>query len=81
MQQDTRFPDLAGQQLIGQWFAPRSGRETRQAIQERGVELRDELETAADGARKRIEGESLDESIQAGKAQARRFQETTAHRR
>src|SRR5260221_14022289 len=63
------------------WFAPRSGRETRHVIQERGAELRDDLEGVADETRKRIEGESLDDSIQAGKAQARRFQETATYRR
>jgi len=58
------------------WFAPQSGAETRQDIQEAGTELRDDIEQAAVDARRRIEGESIEESIQAGKAEARRFQES-----
>jgi hypothetical protein len=48
------------------WFAPRSGEETRQ-----------EIEQAALDVRRRVEGESVHESIQAGKAEARRFQQIT----
>jgi hypothetical protein len=48
------------------WFAPRSGEETRQ-----------EIEQAALDVRRRVEGESIHESIQAGKAEARRYQQLT----
>ena len=48
------------------WFAPRSGEETRQ-----------EIEQAAIDVRRRVEGESIHESIQAGKAEARRFRQLT----
>jgi len=57
------------------WFAPQSGRETRQEIQEKGVELRDDIEKVASDARRRVEGESLDDSIREGKEEARRYQE------
>ena len=59
------------------WFAPQSGMETRHEIQERGTEIRDDIEQAATEARRRIEGESVDDAIRMGKAEARRFQETT----
>ena len=40
------------------------------------VELRDDIGHAATETRRRIEGESIEESIQTGKAEARRFQES-----
>src|SRR5258708_29807357 len=58
------------------WFAPQSGEETRHEIEERGNELREEIEQVATDARRRVEGESIEESMQAGKAEARRYQET-----
>ena len=58
------------------WFAPQSGAETRHEIEERGNELREEIEQTAAEARRRVEGESIEELMQAGKAEARRFQET-----
>lgn len=58
------------------WFAPQSGAETRQEIQEAGNEIRDDIEQAATDARRRIDGDSIEESIRAGKAEARRYQET-----
>jgi gas vesicle protein len=58
------------------WFAPQSGAETRQELQERGNELRDDIEQAAADTRRRIEGDSVEESIRMGKAEARRYQET-----
>ena len=57
------------------WFAPQSGQETRHEIQEKGGELRDDIEKAAADARRRVEGESLDDSIREGKQEARRYQE------
>src|SRR5579859_3430047 len=57
------------------WFAPQSGQETRHEIQEKGVEFRDDIEKVAADARRRVEGESLDESIREGKEEARRYQE------
>ncbi len=57
------------------WFAPQSGEATRREIQERSNELRDEIDQVTTDARRKIEGESIDEAIQYGKAEARRFQE------
>src|SRR5215471_15093719 len=57
------------------WFAPQSGRDTRHEIQEKGGELRDDIEKVAADARRRVEGESLDDSIREGKEEARRYQE------
>ncbi len=51
--------------IMAIWFAPQSGEATRH-----------DLEQAANDARQKIEGESLSDAIQAGKAEARRFQET-----
>jgi hypothetical protein len=48
------------------WFAPRSGEETRQEIEQTALDVR-----------RRVEGESIHESIQAGKAEARRFRQIT----
>ncbi len=48
--------------IVALWFAPRSGKE-----------LREEVEQSADELRRRIEGESVEESIQAGKAEARKL--------
>ena len=56
------------------WFAPQSGQETRQEIQEKGGELRDDIEKAAADARRRVEGDSLEDSIREGKEEARRYQ-------
>jgi len=49
------------------WFAPQSGAETRQEIEERGNELREEIGQVATEARRRVEGESIEESMRAGK--------------
>ena len=51
--------------IVAIWFAPQSGESTRH-----------DLEQAANEARQRIEGESIQDAMQAGKAEARRFQET-----
>jgi gas vesicle protein len=61
--------------VVAMWFAPQSGSETRHEIKERSTEIVDEIEHAATDARRRIEGESVDEAIQMGKAEARRYQE------
>ncbi len=61
--------------VAGLWFAPRSGEETRREIQERGNELRDEIEQVTTEARRKLEGESIDDAMEYGKAEARRFQE------
>jgi gas vesicle protein len=60
---------------VAMWFAPQSGTETRHEIKERSTEFVDEIEHAAADARRRIEGESVDEAMQMGKAEARRYQE------
>ena len=44
------------------WYAPKSGNDVRRDLEERGTALRQQ-----------IEGESLDEAIRAGKAEARQF--------
>jgi len=81
-QDDELGPFLIGAMIGGLvgavaafWFAPQSGRATRHDIQEKGVELRDDIEKVAEDARRRVEGESLDESIREGKEAARRYQE------
>ncbi len=51
--------------LIALWFAPRSGEATRH-----------EIENTAQEVRRRVEGESLQDAIEAGKAEARRLQQT-----
>jgi gas vesicle protein len=51
--------------IVALWFAPRSGKE-----------LREEVEQSADELRRRIEGESVEESIQAGKAEARKLNQS-----
>jgi gas vesicle protein len=60
---------------VAMWFAPQSGTETRHEIKERSTEIVDDIEHAAADARRRIEGESVDEAMQMGKAEARRYQE------
>jgi gas vesicle protein len=62
------------------WFAPQSGEETRREIQERGNDLRDEIEHVTDDARRKIEGDSIDEAMEYGKAEARRYQEANRMR-
>jgi gas vesicle protein len=62
------------------WFAPQSGEETRREIQERGEELRDEIEHVTTEARHKIEGDSIDEAMEYGKAEARKFQEVNRMR-
>jgi gas vesicle protein len=47
------------------WFAPQSGEETRR-----------EIEHAAEDVIHRVEGESIEDSLQAGREEARRFQRT-----
>ena len=44
------------------WYSPKSGDEVRRELEQRGSTLRQQ-----------IEGESVDEAIQAGKAAARQF--------
>ena len=51
--------------IVAIWFAPQSGEATRH-----------DIEQAANEARQKIEGESISDAMQAGKAEARRFQET-----
>lgn len=62
------------------WFAPQSGKETRQDIQEKVEDVRGDIEqtiehTAKD-VRQRIEGESIADTLESAKAEARRYQET-----
>ncbi len=59
--------------VLAIWYAPRSGRELRRLLQGRRRELLDELEQTAAQVRRQIEGESVVESIEAGKAEARRL--------
>jgi len=62
------------------WFAPQSGEQTRHEIQERGEELRDEIEHVTAEARHKIEGDSIDDAMAYGKAEARRFQDASRMR-
>jgi gas vesicle protein len=62
------------------WFAPQSGEETRREIQDRADDLREDIEQVTNEARRRVEGESIDEAMQYGKAEARKFQETARYR-
>jgi gas vesicle protein len=57
------------------WFAPQSGRKTRHEIQTKSQELVEGIEHVAEDARQKIEGESINDSIAEGKAEARRYQE------
>ncbi len=59
--------------LVAIWYAPRSGRDLRRLLQGRRRELVGEVEQAAAQVRRQIEGESVVESIEAGKAEARRL--------
>jgi len=51
--------------VLAFWYAPQSGEQTRQ-----------EIEQAAQDAIHKVEGESIEESLQAGRDEARRFQQT-----
>jgi len=51
--------------IAAMWYAPQSGEE-----------LREDIEHIATNARRQVEGESLDDAIREGKAEARRYQET-----
>jgi gas vesicle protein len=55
------------------WYAPRSGREMRRLLQGRRRELVTEVEQTAAQMRRQIEGESVVESIEAGKVEARKL--------
>jgi gas vesicle protein len=57
------------------WFAPQSGEETRHDIQEKVTNIGDDIEHVTADARRRIEGDSIEDSIRAGKAEARKFQQ------
>ena len=59
------------------WFAPRSGQETRQDIQSRGLELRAQAEQTAAQARERIEGPSTERLLTEAKAAARQYRDAT----
>ncbi len=63
------------------WLAPRSGEATRRELQMRTNDLKDDIEQAAEEARRKVEGESISDAINTGKAEARRFQETMGDRR
>jgi gas vesicle protein len=55
------------------WYAPRSGRELRRLLQGRRRDLVTEVEQTAAQMRRQIEGESIVESIEAGKVEARKL--------
>ena len=57
------------------WFAPQSGEETRHEIQEKVTSIGDDIEQVTADARRRIEGDSIEDSIRVGKAEARKFQQ------
>jgi len=57
------------------WFAPRSGQETRQDIQARGLALRAQAEQSAAQAREKIDGPSADRLLSEAKAAARQFRD------
>ena len=52
------------------WYAPQSGKETRQDIQEKAEDVRDDIEHTAKDVRQRIEGESIEDTLEAAKAEA-----------
>jgi gas vesicle protein len=56
--------------------APRSGRETREQIANSVRQLAGQVEREAEDARKRVLGERIEDSIAAGKAEARRLNAT-----
>jgi gas vesicle protein len=58
------------------WYAPQSGKETRHDIQEKVEDVREDIEHTAKDVRQRIEGESISDTLEAAKAEARRYQET-----
>jgi gas vesicle protein len=73
------------------WFAPQSGEETRHDIEHRVKDVRDEItelgenvthtaQHTAQTVRRRIEGESVEETLEAAKAEARRYQEEALRR-
>ena len=62
------------------WFAPQSGRETRHEIAEQANNVVEEIENVADETRRKVAGESMEESLQTARAEARRFQETWQQR-
>jgi len=51
--------------VLAFWYAPQSGEQTRQ-----------EIEQAAQEAIRKVEGESIEDALQAGRDEARRFQQT-----
>lgn len=57
------------------WYAPQSGKETRQEIQEKVEDVVEDIEHTAHDIRQRIEGESIEDTLEAAKAEARRYQE------
>jgi gas vesicle protein len=57
------------------WFAPRSGQETRQDIQTRGLELRAQAEQSAAQAREKIEGPSTERLLSEAKTAARQYRD------
>lgn len=59
--------------LAAIWLAPRSGVDTRDDIRQRGLELREQAEHAAAGARERVEGPSTESILRDAKAAARSF--------
>ncbi len=62
------------------WFAPQSGKQTRHEIQAKSQELVEGIEQVAEDTRQKIEGESIHDAIEEGKAEARRYRETAGVR-
>lgn len=60
---------------VALWFAPRSGQQTRQDIQARGLELRVQAEQAAAQAREKIDGPSTERLLSEAKQAARQYRD------
>ena len=70
--QGLLFGALAGG-IIALWKAPRSGRALRGELRREGQALIQNVEETAAQARRQIAGESIEESMAAAKAEARRL--------
>jgi gas vesicle protein len=58
------------------WYAPQSGRTTREELQRKSEEAVRAAETTVSDVRHKVEGESISEALEAGKAEALRFRES-----
>lgn len=58
---------------VAAWNSRQSGKALRERLMGRGQEIIDDMEQAASNVRRQIEGESIQESLAVGKAEARRL--------